>query len=190
MINITSMSKAICHFIPPSLFRVAKWNAAILTITSFLLSACQTPPLDVSYSMDDKVDFSQFETFSINSTSTSNDALIGTLTRNIATVISEKGYRKVSKEDADLAVVYFVDIERDTKLKQSPIPIKGNIYMRATLETVNEAKILVNIFDTKTKAVLWKASSYRDLTNVDTSRIDEQKVYARMLELFESFPSE
>ena len=162
----------------------------LFAVASLLLSACQTPPLHVYSTMNDKIDFSQFETFSVNSTSISDTSLLNVLTRNISSVLNEKGYQKKLPENADLAVVYHVDIDQGNKLKQSSIPVKGNIYMQTTLEAVYEAQILVNVVDTKTKMVLWKASSTRDLTSVNTSKIDEQKVHARMLELFDSFPSQ
>ena len=161
----------------------------LFAVTSLLLSACQTPPLHVYSTMNDKVDFSQFETFAVNSTLISDSLLLNELTRNISAVLSEKGYQKESTEKADLEVVYHLNIKEGDKLKQASIPVNGLVYTRPMLESVYEAQILVNVINTKSKMVIWKATSSRDLTNIDTSNIDEKKVHARMLELFESFPS-
>ena len=154
---------------------------------TLILSACQVPPLDVYHSMNDKLDFSQYKTFSVNSTTISDTLFLDLLTRNISTVLSEKGYQE--NQQADLVVVYHIDVDQGEKLKSASIPIQGNIYTQSTLEAVYEAQILVNVVDTKTKMVVWKASSSRDLTKVNTSSISEEKAYARMSELFESFPS-
>jgi len=139
--------------------------------------------------MDDHIDFSQYETFSVNPTTVSDTVFIDAVTRNMSTVLSEKGFQKEDEGKADLVVVYHIVIHQSEKLVQEGIPIKGNIYTRSSLEAVYEAQILVNAIDTKTKKVVWKASSSRDLTNINTSTVDEEKVYARMLELLASFPS-
>jgi len=159
-------------------------------VLTLILSACQVPPLDVYHSMNDKVDFSQYKTFSVNSTTISDAAFLDVLTRKISLVLNDKGYRQETETKADLVVVYHIDIDQGNKLKQASIPIKGNIYTHSTLEAVYEAQILVNVVDTKTRMVIWKASSSRELASIDTSELDEDKVHQRMLELFESLPSQ
>ena len=161
-----------------------------MAIMAISLSACQVPPLDVYYSMNNNTNFSQYKSFSVSSTSISDKVFLDVLTRKISTVLEDKGYRQEAESKADLVVVYHIDIDQGEKIKQEAIPVKGNIYTRATLEAVYEAQILVNVVDTKTKMVVWKASSSRDLTNIDTSKIDEEKAHQRMLELFESFPAQ
>lgn len=162
--------------------------SAFMLLTLFL-SACQVPPLDVYYSMNDHIDFSQYETFSVTSTTISDTTFLDAITRNMSMVLSEKGFQKVEESKADLVVAYHIVIHESEKLVQQSIPVKGNIYTRSSLEAVYEAQILVNAVDTKTKMVVWKASSSRDLTNINNSTVDEEKVYARMLELLASFPS-
>ena len=149
--------------------------------------ACQIPPLDVYSSVNNKVEFNNYRSFTVHATIKSSDQFLDLVTHNIETVLLEKGYQKDAQ--ADFVVLFQIDIDQVDQVVQEAIPVQGKLYMRAKLEAVFKAKILVNVIDTKTNVVVWKAASSRDLSGIDTSKIDNERVHQRMLELFDSFPS-
>ena len=169
------------------LFSTCRLAALTLVTLSLLLTGCQTPPLDVQYRIDDNFDSKQHLTFSVHTKHESNPDYIEFISKGIEKVLIEKGYQPSNK--ADIHIVYEIDIDQGTKVKTEAIPVRGQLYNRMTLEAVLEAKILVNAFEKRSGKVIWKASSSRDLTNVNTNRFDQDRANLRMAELFASFPA-
>lgn len=154
---------------------------------SLWLTACQTPPLHVYYVMEEEVDLTPYQTFAIQVVSHSEDQFIDFINAGIVKDLSNKGYR--ISEQADLIVRYSLEFEADQHLKLENIPEKGNIYTKSSMEAVFDAKMLVNIIDTNTKKVIWKAATTRDLRSVSLKKVDQERVNDRIEELFDSFPA-
>ncbi len=157
-----------------------------LLCLTFWLSACQTPPLHVYSVMKEGVDLSQYKTFTIPVVSTSESRYFDYINAGIIKTLSEKGYQL--SQPADLIVQYSLELIADEVIKVESIPEQGNIHNQASMEAIFEASMLVNIIDTKTKKVIWKAATTRDLKNINMKKVDQERVNRSMEELFESFP--
>ena len=160
-------------------------NTFSLLLLALTLTACQTPPLDVYHSMNSDVDLSRYQTFSIQAVTDRDNKFTNFINKGIENNLNEKGYQLA--EESDLVVIYSLQIEESEQLKQKQIPVHGTIYTQTSMEAVFEAKMLVNIIDSKTGKVIWKAATSRDLRRVNANNVDQAKINDRMNELFESF---
>lgn len=165
-------------------FKLGTW---LLMLSLSLLTACQTPPLTIHHSMDAAFDLDQYQTFSVHALQQDKPEHIRLINEAIRRVMIYKGYTPA--EDADLRIVYDIDVHQSSKLQQETLPQNGQLYSKAKLEAVFEAKMLVNAFAKSTNTVVWKASTTRDLTNANTLKFDQQRANLRMEELFASLPS-
>jgi hypothetical protein len=168
-----------------------QFNTAFIkqTITflffSLTLTACQTPPLDVYHSMNNDVDLSQYQTFSIQAITDSDSPFINYLNRGIINTFIKKGYQL--SEESDLVIRYSLEVQSGETVKINSIPVQGNIYTQTSMEAVFEAKMLANIIDRASERVIWKAATSRDIRGINAKHINQAKVNERMAELFDSF---
>lgn len=159
---------------------------ALLCLTLWL-SACQTPPLHVYSVMKDGVDLSKYQSFTIPPVVTGESSYFDYINKGIINNLSEKGYS--FSKPADLIVQYSLQFIADEQVRVESIPEQGNIHNQASMEAVFEAVFLVNIIDTKTNKVIWKAATTRDLRNINMKSVDERRIENSIEELFESFPA-
>lgn len=172
------LSQAISHYV----LRAAQF------VVVLMLCSCATPSLDVYYDGGDLIDPSKHQMFSIQGGDESL-AHIPMINKGIVNALSSKGYRYV-ENGGDFVVLYRLNLEEGDKLVSTFIPINGYVYTQTQLEAVYEAKMLVNVMEAKNDGkLLWKASTMRDLTTVDTSVLDQDRINNSMSELFDSFPS-
>jgi len=151
------------------------------------LAACQTPPLHVHSVLKDGVDLSQYQTFTIPEVGPVDNKYYAYINKSIIHILRDKGYQL--SEQADLIVRYSLKLQTDEQLKMESIPEQGNIHTHASMEAVFEAVMLVNVIDMKTKQVIWKAATTRDLKNVNLKGVDQERVDRSIKELFEFFPA-
>jgi hypothetical protein len=157
----------------------------VLLVLSLAFSACQTPALDVYYSIADDVELSQYQTFLIEPITDGDNRFIDFLNVGIEEALTRKGYQL--SNSPELIVRYALDIAEDKRLKLDSIPLNGLIQTKAIMDAVFEAKMLVNVVDTKTGKIVWKAATSRDLRALNTKKIQQAKVNVRMEQLFDSF---
>ncbi len=158
-----------------------------LLSTIALLSACQTAPLNVVHVQKENFSEGQYASFKVAHTHVDIATKAEELINNaIAEVMVEKGY--VDGANPDFEIRYSLKTTQSQRLEvQSPesMGIEGH---PTQMEAVFEARMLVNVVDTKTKEVIWKAASSRDLSQVNVKNFDAQKAHDRMHEMFENFP--
>ena len=162
---------------------------SLITLTLLFVSACQLAPLDVQSVIRDDVVMEKYKTVSVmpvSNTIAQKNPAITLITKAIESELLKKGY--VLSDTPELLFAYQLDIKEGEQLKQNMLNVKGQVFNVARLEAVYEAKMLVNAIDTKTKAVIWKASTSKDLRSVDTNSIDQDRLDSRMSELLVSFP--
>jgi hypothetical protein len=165
---------------------------SLIKLCSFLclslwLTACQTPPLHVYSVLKEGVDLSQYQTFTIPALGNVNSKYYDYINKAIIKNLSDKGYQL--SEQADLMVRYSLKLKTDEQVKMESISEQGNIHSHASMEAIFEAVMLVNIIDTKSKNVIWKAATTRDLKSVNLKAVDQESVDRSIQELFESFPA-
>mgnify|MGYP000412752245 CR=1 FL=1 len=158
-----------------------------LLCLSLWLTACQTPPLHVYSVLKDGVDLSQYQTFTIPAVGNVDSKYYDYINKAIIKDLSDKGYQL--SEQADLIVRYSLELKADEHVKVESIPEQGNIHTQTSMEAIFEAVMLVNIIDTKSNNVIWKAATTRDLKSVNLKEVDQERVDRSIEELFESFPA-
>lgn len=163
------------------------------TIFALLLSlslfGCQIQPLDVHYAGVAASKITSATTFTVEAHSSINADVIRMLNKGIEKTLTGKGYQKAEGSSAQLLVIYQVKLIEDTEFRTEAAPEGRIVKTYQKLEPVFEAKLLTNVVDTKTKQVLWKASSIKDLTQVNTKEFSQDRADERMEELFTGFPS-
>lgn len=164
-------------------------NAVVLILTLTALVGCQTTHLDVQYAGVEDKKITASSTFKIDARSDIKADRLAMLTMGIEKTLLEKGYKKADDDNADLLVIYQVNVIQGEEVRAETIPVGTTIMTRPKLEPVFEAKILTNVLDHKSNEVLWKASSIKDLTQVNTKDFTQDRADQRMAELFEGFPS-
>ena len=171
----------------PSMLHFNALKLFLFLCLSIWLSACQAPPLHVYSVLKEGADLSQYRTFTIPEVGSVDNKYYDYINKSIIHTLTDKGYQL--SEQADLIVRYSLKFKTDEQLKIESIPEQGNIHTHASLEAVFEAVMLVNIIDRKTKQVIWKAATTRDLKNVNLKGVDQERVDRSIAELFESFPA-
>jgi len=161
---------------------------SFLLATIALLSACQTAPLNVVHVKKENFNEGNYVSFKVSHTSVdAKQEAKELITNAIAEIMIEKGY--VDGANPDFEIRYSIKTSQSTRLEvQSPesMGIEGH---PPQMEAVFEARMLVNVIDTKTNEVIWKAASSRDLSQVNIQKFDASKAHDRMHEMFENFPA-
>jgi len=151
------------------------------------VQACATPSLHVDYESKSNFNIENYKTFEIKSLVSPPHPYVELINQGITNTLSNKGLKPA--KGADLVVLYDVNVDKGSRLHDEEIPVNNMVYTRMTVEAVFDAKILVNVVDVKTNKVMWKATSTRDLTQVDPKKFNQEKANTRMSEIFEDFPS-
>ncbi len=153
-------------------------RSALFALLLLIFTGCST--IQVQNDYNPQYDFSRLKSFAI--VIPKNSPVI-TLTqerlkRAIAKELQSKGYRQVSKENADFLVTFHTDI---TKFKEvvndyDSLGIYpyyygywGPAYIPSRYEYIyEEAKIVIDAYDPETKRVFWRGSATDTLRNFDT----------------------
>lgn len=160
----------------------------LLFSTLALLGGCQTAPLDVVHVQKAGFSDGNYVSFKVSHTHVDIATRAEELINNaIAEVMTEKGY--VDGATPDFEIRYSLTTKESQRLEINSPEAMGQVGHPPQMEAVFEARMLVNVIDTKTGEVIWKAASTRDLTQVNVSKFDEHKAHDRMHEMFENFPS-
>lgn len=170
-------------------FRVLRGLIKVISLLwlSLWLIACQTPPLQVYYAMNNELDLTAYQTFTIQIATNSESQYLDYINKGIIASLSAKGYH--STQQADLIVRYSLHFKADERLQLECIPQQGTLHTTTSMEAVFEAKMLVNIIDTRTDNIIWKAATTRDLSSVNLEKVNQESINKRIEELFESFPA-
>ena len=151
------------------------------------VQACATPSLHVDYESKSDFNIENYKTFEIKSLVSPPHPYVELINEGITNTLTSKGLTPA--KSADLVVLYDVNVDKGSRLHDEEIPVNNMVYTKMTVEAVYDAKILVNVVDVKTNKVMWKATSTRDLTQVDPKKFNQEKANTRMSELFEDFPA-
>lgn len=154
--------------------------------TSVLLSACQVSPLDVTTNVVDGDALSAKPTFAVQAHSERPGAYLDMITSSVEKMLDQKGYQV--SETPDVVIVYQVRFIEGTELEVKSVPVKSMLYSLPVLESVYEAKILINAVDASNGRVLWKAAGLRDLTQVGAGPYSAERADKAVESLFDTYP--
>jgi hypothetical protein len=102
--------------------------------------------------------------------------------------LQAKGMSYVKSGEADLYVRFATKLNIGQEMKTEYIPAGKGVYTRYNMEAVNEGEFLVNMVDNRTKKVVWKASSIRDMAGVDVGKISQEKINEGLSRVLGDFP--
>lgn len=159
----------------------------VLAVVLSLGVGCATPSADVSSAVSPTANFKTYHTVALENASEAQGPEFAAIEKAIAEVLAEKGYR-VGDKTSDLTLLYRLTRDRGEKLKEEIIPTAQGTLVRRNMEAVNEAKFLVNLVDTRSGDMAWKASTVRDLTRQKTP-MSQEEIKAALTEFFASLPS-
>lgn len=157
-----------------------------------VLTACASSSRrNIQMNYDESAPFDSYKTYTIEAIQGDKQAagLNSLIENGIIGAMADKGLSHVMNGKGDLLIRYATRIERGQEMKLEQISTGKGVYTRSQMEPVNEGSLLVNIIDTKSDKIIWKASSISDITGVTLENVTQVKVDEAMDEIFEGYPS-
>lgn len=159
---------------------------------ALMISGCASmvSPEDVMVEYRPEADFSTYESFHVESVPVEAR---GTRIHRMVTLalnrqLTEKGLRMTAKEDADLLFRYATKLEQAERLTTEYIPFKKGMTTRYGLEPYMQGSLLINVVDTESDQVVWKAIKRRELHASDLDRVSQDGVNEAVADLLDEFP--
>jgi hypothetical protein len=164
-----------------------------------LLTAVAAPAMDVSFEYSTKADFSRFKTYVwMNGTPAADSFTEERIRRAVDAQLRRKGLTLV-ETGADLWVVSHASVKDDARLEVNNYAYGGYYVYRgisgpptgsvtATVRQVPVGGLLVDLVDTESKRLVWRATAsaiLKDYGNPQKSRKRIEKATARM---FKKYP--
>ena len=173
-----------------------------------LIASCVVALLAISVTLagksatdyDKSVDFTKYKKWAWHKHETGSDLWDKRLIENIERALTEKGWQKVeSMDQADAAVVAAINLKEETSYNTMYTGMGGWGYggwgvgvgvssAHTTASTWRIGTLLVDIFDAKTKALLWRGSA--EETASSKPEKNEKKLTSATNKLFRDFPPE
>ncbi|UZE97006.1 DUF4136 domain-containing protein [Alkalimarinus alittae] len=157
-----------------------------------VLTACASSSRrNIQMNYDESAPFDSYKTFTIEAIQQSHQAsgLNSMIENGIIGALADKGLSHTLNEKGDLLIRYATRIEHSQEMRQEQISTGNGVYIKSQIEPVNEGSLLINIIDTNTDRIIWKASSISDITGVTIDNVTQARVDDAMDEVFEGYPS-
>ncbi len=157
-----------------------------------ILTACASSSRrNIQMNYDESAPFDSYKTYSIEAVEGDKQAagLSSLIESGIIGAMADKGLSQAVNGKGDLLIRYATHIARGEEMKLEQISTGKGVYTRSQMEAVNEGSLLVNIIDTKSDRIIWKASSISDITGVALEDVTQIRVDEAMDEVFEGYPS-
>ena len=168
-------------------------------MSTFLFIGCST--LEVSVDYDDSYNFKAAKTFAIVK---NNEMPEDTLTNDrivnaVKNDLELKKYKQVSVEEADLIVVFYLQVKEKSQVSTS---FSGGLGYRgygrgygygggmATTHTYEyeEGTLVIDALNPKTKKIVWRAIGVKELKNLETPAQRTEAVNKAVKKIMEKFP--
>ncbi len=171
-----------------------------------LMAACVVALLAVTAAVagktntdyDKAVDFTKYKTYAWHKATTGSDLWDQRLITEVDAALTAKGWKKItSVEEADAAIVGSINLTQETSYNTMYTGMGGWGYYgwgmgvssaHTTATTWRIGTLLVDIFDAKTKKLLWRASSEETVS--EKSSKNEKKLHNAVGRVFKDFPPE
>ncbi|OZG70962.1 hypothetical protein BTA51_22920 [Hahella sp. CCB-MM4] len=167
--------------------RGLRYGLLVLIIFQAVVSGCATRELLPAVVISPNISASEYSGFTVENASQRDGEIYAMLNVGINKVFTEKGYRPGVNSKRDLRVRYLLLVDRGQRLVEQVIPTGKGDVTRHYMEAVNEARFLVNVVDTATNEVVWKASTIKDISG--KSLPSQEELEERLAEFFDSFPT-
>lgn len=164
----------------------------VCVLLCIVLTACASSSRrNIQMTYDENAPFESYKTYSIEAIQEGKQVagLNSLIEKGIIGAMADKGLSNTMNGKGDLLIRYATRVERGQAMKLEQISTGKGVYTRSQMEPVNEGSLLVNIIDTKTDRIIWKASSISDITGVTLENITQIRVDEAMNEVFEDYPS-
>jgi len=159
-----------------------------------LLAAVSVLLAKVVVDYDHSVDFSRYHTYSWIKAEAENPLWTDRISNAVDSQLSAKGWQKVPA-DGDASVAAFGTTKTERTLQTWYDGFGGGWgwhgwggpgFATTTVEKVPVGTLTVDIFDTPTKKLIWRATSERTLS--DNPEKNEKKLQDDVAEMFKKFP--
>lgn len=186
----------------------------LMVITSVFLVGCSTLKIQTDY--NEEYNFSKISKFNVtfNKKDDGKDFARSQVSRALENQFKKMGYATSSKEEADIYVVFHLDIQtkqqietnyetmnmyptrpfygqlnHNTKHMINPI-IDNNINTRVTTQTYEykEGYLIVELVDAKTNNIFWQGSAKDELSNLSTQKEKSEYINMVINKLFKDYP--
>lgn len=166
-----------------------------LVMGTLLFVGCST--LDVNVDYDESYDFKSAKSFALdNSMNKSNNTLFGSRVVNaLENELKSKNYQKVSKEEADLILVFHASAKdkSDTQMSYGLSGYRGFGYggmMMSSTHTYEytEGTLVIDALSQKTKKVVWRGVGVKELREKETPAQRTEAVNAAVKKIMAKFP--
>lgn len=159
-----------------------------------LVAVSQAQEIKTDY--DRKTDFSQYKTFSFEKVETKNPLWVDRITAAVRGALTAKGLTQV-QSGGDIAIIA-IEMSTDRQTLNTFYDNFGGGWgwrrwggddfgeATTTTETYRVGTLVVDLFDRKTKALLWRGSASNTLSNNSTKNI--KNLDKEVEKLFKEFP--
>lgn len=159
-------------------------------LIALLIVSTSALQVDVKTDYDHKVNFSQYKTYSWLKVETPNSLWDKRVKEAVDEVLAEKGWTQVPA-DGDVSIVAIGTTQEKPTLRTFYDGFDGwywNGFLTATttVENYTVGTLVLDMFDTKTKRLIWRGSASDVLSGKPEK--DEGKLKKAVQKMFEHFP--
>lgn len=104
-------------------------------------------------------------------------------TTAVIRALNNKGYQQA--DTADMQVIYALGLERQAGMDIKPVQVGGATYNQTLATEQEQARLVLRIIDSRSKAVIYQANIARTLNNPDLS---QERFDQGVDRLFKDFP--
>jgi hypothetical protein len=146
---------------------------------------------DTKTDFDHKVDFTQYKTYSWIGAKASNDLWVDRITEDVDAQLAAKGWVKVAS-GGDATVSAFGRTHTEQTLETYYNGFGGGWRWRGfgdattTVENTEVGTLVVDVFDGKTKHLIWRGSASSTLS--EKPEKNEKKLEQSVADMFKKFP--
>ena len=148
---------------------------------------------DVRYNYVPGTDFAKFKTYKwveIKGAEQPNQILDGQIKAAIDSQLAQKGLTKTEGDDADLYVAYQVAINQQTEW--NTYQTGGGWYWggmaTTTSSTINVGTLVVNLFDTAAKRLVWRGDATKTLNPSKDPQKNQERLQKAVAKLLKNYP--
>jgi len=168
----------------------------LLLVVSFIFVGCST--LKISTDYDESFDFSKEESFVVvhNPINGEDSLTIDRIREAIEVNLEQKNYKKVSKAEADLIVVFHMDVQDKSEVQTSYMSMGYGRYRYGGMMSVpvtttydyKEGTLVIDTLNPKNEKIVWRATATTELKNQKTPQKRTEYINNIVKKMMEKFP--
>jgi len=169
----------------------------LLIAISFIFVACST--LKISTDYDESFDFSKESSFVVvhKSVDGEDSLTIDRIRDAIEANMKQKNYTKVSKAEADLIVVFHMDVQDKSEVQTSYMSMGYGRYRYGGSMSVpitntyeyKEGRLVIETLNPKNEKIVWTSTATTELKNQKTPQKRTEYINDIVKKMMEKFPN-